>query len=348
VRLIRLVALQLCCSLFAHSAPVEKTDIVVLDNGDHITGEVIELTTGQLKFKTSHAGTLYIDWTHIVSLTTTQQLHIELANGKQLSGPAPQRASSAGAILIESGPRGETPTPIDVRIADIVELGRMRGGPEWYDRLEGDLSLGYSYTSANGVQTGDFSGEVGSRNMKRQWKVSLDMQASRQSAGPSTQWDSLVMSFNAFLANRYYRESTLQFERNEELGLDLRSLFAETFGRSLVQRQGLDWRAGAGLAVSTETGSNGSERQAIWLPLTTDLRVFRWDHPKIKVTADLQILPSLNEGGRVRSEASLKLRNELLSDFYVEISFKDSYDNRPAETAHSNDWNFVTSLGYSF
>jgi Protein of unknown function, DUF481 len=76
--------------------------------------------------------------------------------------------------------------------------------------------------------------------------------------------------------------------------------------------------------------------------------MYRWDFPKTKVTANLQLLPSLNEGGRVRGESSLKLRHELARNFFLEISFNDSYDNRPAETARTNDWNLVTSLGYSY
>jgi hypothetical protein len=93
---------------------------------------------------------------------------------------------------------------------------------------------------------------------------------------------------------------------------------------------------------------NGDKRQAIWVPLTTDLYIFRWDHPKTNVAANLAVLPALNEGGRVRSQASLKLKHELINDLFLEISFNDSYDNRPAETARTNDWNVVTSLGYSF
>lgn len=66
----------------------DKTDVVVLDNGDHITGEVMELGSGQLKFKTSHVGTIYFDWTHVVSLTTNQKLAIELTDGTRLFGSA--------------------------------------------------------------------------------------------------------------------------------------------------------------------------------------------------------------------------------------------------------------------
>lgn len=347
-RLTSLAASALALNLLTSPVYADRTDVVVLDNGDHITGEVLELSSGQLKFKTDHAGTLYIDWTHIASLTTTQKLSIELIDGKRLFGAAPELASSAGAIRLMNAERGQTPVPVEVPIAEVVELRRVRGGAVWYDRLEGDVSVGYSYTSANGVQTADFSANVGARNRKREWKASLDAETTHQDTGASTQRASLVLSFDAFLSDRYYRESSIQFERNEGLGLDLRSLIAQTFGRYFVQRQGFEWRAGAGLAVSTETGSDGDKRQAVWLPLTTDLYIFRWDHPKTNVTANLAVLPSLNEGGRVRSEASLELRHELINDLFLKISFKDSFDNRPAETARNNDWNVVTSLGYSF
>lgn len=342
------MATALVAGFPAVAAHAARTDVVVLDNGDRITGEVLELASGQLKFKTDHMGTLYIDWTHIVSLTTAQKLNIELLDGKRLSGAAPEAASSAGAIRLLSQQPGQEPAPAEVPISEVADLRRITAGDVWYRRLDGDVSLGYSYTSANGVQTADFSGNVGARNLKREWKVSLDIETTHQDTAPSTQRDSLVLSFDAFLPDRYYRESAIQFERNEELGLDLRSLVAQTFGRYFVQRQGFEWRAGAGLAVSTETASDSVKRRAVWVPLTTDLYIFRWDHPKTNVAANLTVLPALNEGGRVRSEASLKLKHELINDLFLQITFNDSYDNRPAESARTNDWNVVTSLGYSF
>ncbi len=346
--LTHLATIVLVLGSLAAPARAEKTDVVVLDNGDHITGEVRTLQSGQLQMKTDHIGTVYLDWTHIVSLTTTQQLQIELIDGKRLFGPAPEPASSAGAIRLLSSKSGQMPIPVEVPISDIVRLDRIKGGDVWLDRLEGYASIGYSYTSASGVQTADFSGAIGTRNSQRAWKVSLDSETTRQDTGTSTQRDSLVLAFDAFLPDHYYRETSLQFARNEELGLDLRSQVGMTLGRYLVQRQGVEWRAGAGLAASTETDSNGEHRQSIWAVFHTDLLVFRWDHPKTNVTASLDILPSLNEGGRVRGEASLNLRHELLNDLFVQITLYDSYDDRPAETARSNDWNVVTSLGYSF
>lgn len=119
------------------------------------------------------------------------------------------------------------------------------------------------------------------------------------------------------------------FAQNDELGLDLRSLVSGTVGRYLVQRQDREWRAGAGLAVSRERRADGTTVESIELPLTTSLRLFRLDSPKTDVKIELAVLPSLTESGRVRGEASVNARHEIIHDLFFEISLYDSYDNRP-------------------
>ena len=88
--------------------------------------------------------------------------------------------------------------------------------------------------------------------------------------------------------------------------------------------------------------------ESIELPVTSSFRMFRLDSPKTDVTLELTVLPSLTESGRVRGEATIKARHEIVSDLFFEISLYDSYDNRAPEGSPSNDWNVVTSLGYSF
>ena len=330
----------------ASTAP--KTDVIVLTNGDLITGEIRQLQFGQLKLKTDHLGTIYIDWTKIASLQTTQLLQVELASGERIFGAAPELASTPGAIRLMSTRPGAEPTPLEVAIADVVEVDRVKGGSAWYQHLEGSVNLGYSYTPASGVEVASFSGSIGGRDRVRHWTIELDAQNTSQSSGPPSQRASLTTSWERFLPNRHYNETTLEFSRNEELGLDLRSLVGDTFGRYLVQRQGVEWRVGAGLAASKETGSDSSVRKSLEGQLTTDLTVFRFDHPKTNVTASLDFLPSITETGRRRGEASLKVNQELINDLYFQVAFSDSYDNKAAGETRTNDWNVVTSLGYSF
>jgi hypothetical protein len=344
----RTLALALSIGVPATAAPAEKTDVVVLVNGDRVTGEVQKLSYGQLEYDTDNMGTIYIEWDKIVSLTTKQVLQVELADGRRYFGQAPQPGSKNAALRLMSGQAGAAPVPVELAMSDVVRVATTVEGEAFYKRLDGDISAGYSYTQASNIQVATLSANVGSRNRVRRWNVALDAQVTSQEVGPASQRASLVTSREHFMPNRYYREGTLEFTRNDELGLLLRSLIGETFGRYLVQAQGREWRAGAGLAASTETGTDGSKRQNLELPLTTGLRLFRLDSPKTNVNASLTLLPSLSDWGRVRGEGSIKARHEIITDLFFELSVNDSYDNTPAEGSSTNDWNVTTSLGYSF
>ena len=77
-----------------------KTDIVMLLNGDRITGEVKELAYGQLKFATEDMGTLYIEWTKIASLTTTRTLQVEMLDGRRLLGNGAARGDAPSTLRL--------------------------------------------------------------------------------------------------------------------------------------------------------------------------------------------------------------------------------------------------------
>jgi hypothetical protein len=326
----------------------KKTDILVLINGDHITGEIDEMDYGELRFKTDDVGTLYVKWDKVVSLTTTQVLQVELADGRRFFGQAPEVASTKGSLRVLASTEGEAPTPIELAMSDIVRVAATKVGRPLYKRLEGSIAAGYSYTRANSAGAANLSANVGARDRIRRWEVSFDGQVNSQSNAPTSQRAALAFTLERFMANRYYYESALQFTRNEELGLDLRSLIGATFGRYLVQQVGREWRAGAGLAASTETDTGGNRRDSLEAQFTTSLRLFRLDFPKMNVTADLTVLPSLSDWGRLRGEAAIKARQEFLRDLFFELAVHDSYDNMPAEGAKSNDWSLTTSFGYSF
>lgn len=337
----------LSAGLWALPALAAKTDVVVLINGDRITGEVRELSYGQLTYKTDDMGTIYIEWDKIRSLTTRQILQVELLDGRRYFGMAPEAAAGESTLLLEPTRGGDGSPPVEVPMADVVRIGTLERG-SWFERLDGAASFGFSYTQATDISQSNFSGNFGTRTYKRMWDVALDWNTSSQSGGPSSQRASLTGTVERFLPNRYYYEGQLGFTQNDELGLDLRTQLSGTFGRYLTQRQGRELRAGAGLAVSREDRNDGSEVESIELPLTTSFRMFRLDSPKTNVDITLTLLPSLTESGRWRGEADISARHEIIKDLFFEISLYDSYDNQPPEGSATNDWNVVTSLGYSF
>ena len=83
--------------LLASPALAEKTDVVVMDNGNVIVGEIKKMVRGLLEFSVDDiSGRLQIEWEHVVRLTSKQQLDFELEDGTHYFGS-----------LIESSADGE-------------------------------------------------------------------------------------------------------------------------------------------------------------------------------------------------------------------------------------------------
>ena len=344
----RAVVATLICLVATPAPAAPKTDVVVLRNGNQITGEIKELSYGQLMLKTDDMGTVYVEWDKIVSLQTTQLLQVELADGRRFFGAAPVFASTPATIRLLSGKAGETPVAVELSTSEVVRMATTFAEERWYQRLDGSVSAGYSYTQTNSLQVFSFAGEVGSRTNKRKWNIAIDNQTTTQATAAASERASLEATLERFMLNRYYREGAIQFSRNQELGLKLRSLVGATYGRYLLQRPGREWRAGGGLAASAEDSTDGSHRKSLEAQLNSSLRVFRFDSPKVDVTAGVTLLPSLSDWGRVRGEVNVNARYELIHDLFFELTLNDSYDNTPSTGSQTNDWNVVTSIGYSF
>ncbi len=321
-----------------------RTDVIVLRNGDRVTGEIKQLSYGQLEFKTDDMGTVYIEWDKIASLTTTQQLQVELADGGRVVGRSPTPPEQPGSLLLVDS---DGSPPSSVPMSSVTRMYTLESGT-WYRRLEGDFSIGYSYTGSSDVAVLNFGANVGSRNEMRRWNLSIDGERTSQPTAPSTQRGEVLLSLERYLPNRYYREGLLALSTNRELGLDLRTLLGGTTGRYLLRSGQSEWRAGLGLAVLSEERTDGTSLQSVEGVLTTTFRVFRLDTPKTDLEFTLNVLPSLTESGRWRSGGSLDLRKEIIKDLFFEISLWGAYDNQPAVGASTSDWSVVTSLGYSF
>jgi hypothetical protein len=89
--------------LAARPAAAQRTDVVVLDNGDHITGENKELTAGRLSFKTDNLGTVSIEWDTILSITATRLFELETGDGQLYLSQLLPAPSGQVVVTVDSG-----------------------------------------------------------------------------------------------------------------------------------------------------------------------------------------------------------------------------------------------------
>ena len=101
----------------AAGAFAAKTDVVVLKNGDHFTGEVKQLSRGLLKLSTDDAGTIYIEWDKIIAVTTALQYEVVTANGARYVGALTPVSSTQLRIVAKDGTATTAPENAPSKLA---------------------------------------------------------------------------------------------------------------------------------------------------------------------------------------------------------------------------------------
>jgi hypothetical protein len=320
-----------------------KTDVVVLKNGDRITGEIKSLEHNQLKVSTDYMGSVYLEWDDIRSVQTNQYLLLELTDGSRAYGQL--AAGDEDARLQVRAVAGTPPRSLDMAV--VVRAQPIEGG-DFIDRLDGYVSAGLDLSESGDNTSMDFAGGLSSRSQIREW--SIDGTANVTDDGEErTERYELGGVARRMLPNLYYYESQLGFTRNTELDLNLRSLVGGGMGKYLVRSNRAEWLGGVGLAYSHENYQGLDPLNSLELMIGTQFSIFRYDFPETDIGGSLAVLPSLTESGRYRSEADLHAKYEFVDDLYFELRMYGSYDSEPpGEDAPSSDYGFVTSLGYKF
>ncbi len=325
------------------TALAEKTDVVYLRNGDRVTCEIKNLERGQLKVSTDSMSTVYIEWKDILRVSSKELYIVELEDGSRLEG----RLADTDATSQLRLQRKEGEQLIDM--ATVVWLDPLKIEGARVERWDGSVSAGFDASKANSDQSLSASFDARRRAEDFQLNLAASVYSRSQDGTEDSLRANVSVVYRGLLENRWYWAGLGSLERNDELGMDLRTLGGAGYGRFLVQTGRSLWSATGGLAVVNEQRAGDEDAETnVEAFLSTDYEFFTYDTPKTTLSTSLTVFPSLTDSGRVRANLDFALRRELVKDLFVELSVYDSYDSEPPEDGEKNDYGIVTSLGYTF
>lgn len=329
-------------SLLLASAPAMavKTDVVVLLNGDRITGEVRELLAGRLRYKTDDMGTLDIEWLKVAELISSTPYEVETVEAQRFVG----RLDALGeSTLVVVGDQERHVLPHQ----DVVRITRLDAG--FWKRVEGSFDLGMTYTQADHTSQFNFDFELDQRRPSH--LTSIDMSAiltDREDADSTRRYDATI-SHLGLRKSKWFSQAFAGAQGNEELGLDLRAFAGGGLGRTAIQTNRTLLRGSAVLLAVEEWPIEGASEEEIEAALVFSYSFFTFDYPNTKVDVHFSPFYGLSSSGSLRFEGDVSVRRELFKDFYLSVSAYESFDQDPiAATAERNDWGFTTSIGWSF
>jgi Protein of unknown function, DUF481 len=341
VRLAVRAALFVMCVLAAgRPAIAADTDVVVLKNGDRFHGEIKGMQYGRLELSTTTMSTVYVEWDKVAGLISPNFFELELMDGSRYYGSLePADAGTLGVAL-----EGQVDA---LDVAQVVRIRRIKSS--FWDRIDGSISLGASYTRSSEIGQGSLTVSVGTRRPSFELKTDFSTTVTVQPDQPDQSRTMGSVSYLKLLRNRWFVPGTGKLERNTDLGLDLRSSVGGGIGRYLVQTNRSMVGAAGGLVLNRENPVDGDSTTNVEAFVGTTYEFFTYDTPKTDIDMMFVLYPSLNVGGRYRTEFNLTLSREILPDFTVGVTAYDSYDNKPpAGSTSTHDFGISVSIGWTF
>ncbi len=331
----------LCCT-----AQEKRKDVVVMNNGDHFTGQVKRLQNGLLFVETDYvSGNIGLDWNQVESVQSTATFQIVLNNGERLMGKfekVSDEKGKEGDFLIREATR-ELQLPSE----SIAKIDSSK--PTFWRQLQGSIDVGYSFASGNSQSTLNANTNATYRATSWEAATSFDSTFSGQSGASSTNREDLQVTLSKFLNRNSFVASLSDFLHSSRQDLNLRSTLGGGYGRYLKRtaNSNLAWLGGAVYVhESFVTTAGRPSNQSMEAVAGLQYNYVRFNFGEFE--SQLRVFPGLTDSGRVRLTTNNSLTIKLRNNFHLLFTFWDNFDSRPPTTARKNELGISSGIGWAF
>ncbi|MBP1634610.1 MAG: hypothetical protein H6Q10_1184 [Acidobacteria bacterium] len=328
----------------AVSAPAragqQPADIVVMTNGDRLTGEIKSLSQGKLSFDEDATGIVSIKWDRVAEVTSRRLFEVETSAGDRLLGTL---GPAGPARVVVEGETGR----FELDLLSVVGLAPISNS--FVRRLDGSISVGGSYTQSSGVAQLSAAFSITARWPAFEWRASVEDYITLKEADDTSERFSADVGYSRYLWPNWAVLGWAQVERNPDLGFEVRSTVGGGFERTLLRTNRSSAVVGVGLAGAREHPVDGEADTLLPAALFFRHSFFTYSTPKTSLDTKVAAFPILNQWGRWLLEADTSVSREIFKNFSVALTFYESFDNRPPTVeADQNDLGTTLSVAFTF
>jgi len=328
-------------------AEAKRRDLVVMKNGDHLSGEIKKLESGVLYISVDYvSGSIGLDWKQVESVQSGGFYEITLQNGDHYDGTIEKLSSNEGTgkdVVISTGG-----SSIRVPAPNVVQVETKKESV--WRQLTGSISFGASYTSGNNQTALNTDASVA--YPARTWTAgaSYTSSYSGQSGASQTNLEELQAFYVRYLSRNSFVLGLSDFLHSSQQQLNLRTTLGGAYGRYVkrTSENSLRWFGGS---VYTHEGYESTlgqpTNQNLEALLGGQYELYRFD--RYTLQSQLLVYPGLSDFGRVRLTTKSSLNVKLPNNFSLTFTFWDNYDSKPPlNSAKRNELGVSTSVGWNF
>jgi hypothetical protein len=327
----------------------DKTDVMVMKNGDRMTCEVKGLDGGVLYVSFDYIdGTASVDWSKVARLESEQLFLVKTQDGSVYKGRlrTPDTAAERPVkIHVVETPEQET----TINRSQIVQM--VATSERFWQRFNGEVSFGVIYSKGN--QSTQYT--LGSQTVyvRERWNAQADFNSNlSSSAGTNASTrNSLDLSGRRLLPwNNWFYSGLGAFLQSSEQGILLQSTLGGGVGRYLKNTNAARIAVLGGVAWQNTNYRQslvplGKQNLAAGL-ISAEARLFQFSKTNLDLTAAL--LPAVSDPGRVRFNTNAAYYIKIFSNLKWNMSFYGNWDNRPPPGFSGSDYGTSSGLSWTF
>jgi putative salt-induced outer membrane protein YdiY len=325
-----------------------KTDVIVMMNGDKLTGEVKGLANSVLSVDLDYVdGTLQLDWLKVARLESSYLFRIRLQDGSTYSATIVSREALPGvAVEIEIRPIGEEPQVIDR--SNVVVMTQT--SDSMWQRFSGDFTLGSTYSKGN--NSAQYSLSSGLDYSETRWGANLTYSSNLSSSSGATAATRNQVDFIAqrlFPWKNYFYAGTAGYLQSSVQGIERQTSLGLGLGRHLKNTNRVQFSVLAGLGWQRTNYSQSITdlRQDVAVGvISTNLQIFNFKKTRVDINAS--VAPALQGQGRIFAKTNATFYFKIFRKIDWNFSFYGNWDTQPPGHLQKSDYGTTFGLNYSF
>jgi Protein of unknown function, DUF481 len=334
-------AFLLATPLFAR----ESNDVIVMKNGDHLTGEIKGLDAGVLYMSMEYIlGTSSVQWSKVARLESKQLFLVKTEDGSVYTGTLDTTDTPSGRpmeiTVVEAVKRKVIDSP------HVVEMDMT--STKFYQRFNGYVNTGIIYSKGNQSTQYSLGSQVAYPQERWAAGASFNSTLSASTGATASTRNQLdVDALRLMRWNNWFYEGLGTFLQSSEQGIIRQTGFGGGVGRYLINSNLARISVLAGFAGQNTEYQQNIEAQNLASGLVAaNLQFFRFNKTNGNLNAVL--LPAISEPGRVKFNMNATYYIKLTGNLSWNVTVYGNWDNRPPDGLSGSDYGSSSGLSWTF
>ena len=335
--------LPLCAAAFALLvlSSIGRADTLWLENGDTISGEILQLDAGSLKIKTEYAGTVEIDWRHVRAVESEQELWVRLV-GEDQPRLRTLNALNTG-VEIQKIDSDETKRFSSVWAVAAISQEKPVITDRW--QFAGEVRVGIDSKMGNtNREIYTFEGDI---NLDDEWNkntLEWDFETKHYSTYDTQEWR-FAYSYDRFFNERFYIANSFSWDYDQGADYRRRALAGIAAGYRFWETTEGKLQTSFGISRLWERYAENEDQNGYGFAWLINYETLIWENLRYYNNNKLfyrfgggEMLLDMRHGFRVTLNSRVSLR----------FSHTLDYDSQALTSVEKFDSQIKMSIGYQW